>query len=51
MTLVNKITGWDSVLADIENDIRLLREHRDIVKRKIERGEPWPLAETTAKTG
>jgi hypothetical protein len=37
-----KLAGWPSVLADIERDIRTLKSHRAIVRRKIEKGEPWP---------
>jgi len=39
---VKAAIGWPSVLADIERDIRTLKSHRDIVRRKIERGEKWP---------
>lgn len=39
--IVSNSTGWCSVLKDIENDIRVLKAHRGIVRRKIERGEPW----------
>jgi hypothetical protein len=36
------LTGWHAVLRDIENDIQTLMGHRAIVRRKIEKGEPWP---------
>ena len=42
MNQKNQCIGWESLLADIENDIRTLRSHRAVVVRKIERGEPWP---------
>lgn len=37
--MVGSGTGLNSVLTDIENDIRTLKEHRDIVGRKIKSGE------------
>ncbi|HEY7404116.1 MAG TPA: hypothetical protein VIB39_11385 [Candidatus Angelobacter sp.] len=38
----DNLAGWDAVLLDIENDIETLEDHRTIVKRKIDAGEPWP---------
>ncbi len=39
---VEKATGWESVLTDIQNQIERLKSFLPIVERKIERGEPWP---------
>jgi hypothetical protein len=49
---VKPVMGWPALLLDIENDIRRLKHHRAIVRRKIASGEPWPENENagTAST-
>jgi hypothetical protein len=39
---VENVPSWQATLVDICDEIERLQKLVPIVKRKIERGEPWP---------
>jgi hypothetical protein len=43
---VENVPGWAAVLVDLHREIQRLQYLVPIVERKIERGEPWPGAQS-----